>query len=195
MKLFYAPASPFARKCRIVAFETGLGSKLKLVNAPPSENPPELIAVNPIVQIPTLILEDGRSVIGSDMICSYLIAMSGNKSLYSDDLGLEERRLEVFADGASEVAVKLRYELIRPIEKQFTDNITRLQNHIKRVLEFLDSEVNPDAYNLGTIATLCAIDYNDLRHPDLTATIKIPNLRALQKNMAAKEIVKTTAPQ
>jgi glutathione S-transferase len=194
MKLFYVPASPFARKCRIVASETGLSDKIVLVNATPSENPSELIAANPIVQVPTLILDDGRSVIGSDMICSFLIALSGNKSLYSDDLGLEERRIEGFGDAASEVAVKLRYELMRPPQKQFTDNITRLQDHIKRALTFLDSVTKADEYNLGTIATLCAIDYTDLRHSDLSATLNIPNLRALQTALANKEVIKNTTP-
>lgn len=195
MKLFYAPLSPFARKCRIVAFECGLSDKIEEITVLPADDPPELIATNPIVQVPSLVLDDGRSVIGSDMICSFLIAMSGNTSLYKDALGLEERRLEAFGDAAGEVSVKLRYELMRPPQRQFPDHISRLQNHIKRALEYNDSIVTPNDYNIGTIAILCALDYSELRHPDLISTLNLPNLRALQAQMAQKEIITRTRPQ
>ena len=59
MKLYITAPSPFARKCRIVAREKGLIDRIEEIAVDPYANAPELLASNPVVQVPTLIAEDG----------------------------------------------------------------------------------------------------------------------------------------
>ena len=56
MKLYTHPASPFARKCRVIAHELGLKLEEVVVNARDDES---LRAVNPLKKIPALVLDDG----------------------------------------------------------------------------------------------------------------------------------------
>jgi nucleoid-associated protein len=55
MKLYITGPSPFARKCRIVAREKGLADRIEEIAVDPYANAPELLASNPLVQVPTLI--------------------------------------------------------------------------------------------------------------------------------------------
>ena len=56
MKLYITTPSPFARKVRIVAHEKGLSERVEEIAVDPYANAPELLATNPVVQVPTLIV-------------------------------------------------------------------------------------------------------------------------------------------
>ena len=56
LKLYTNAASPFARKCRVIAHELGL--KLEEVRTLPMQEP-EFRRVNPLGKIPALVLDDG----------------------------------------------------------------------------------------------------------------------------------------
>ena len=62
MQLFTNPASPFGRKVKVAALETGLFDRLELHNVQTSAVAPDpgLIADNPLGKIPCLVLDDGR---------------------------------------------------------------------------------------------------------------------------------------
>ena len=61
MKLWYNPASPFARKVRVVALETGLAGRIEEVSilVSPVKPHPELARENPLVKIPALATDHG----------------------------------------------------------------------------------------------------------------------------------------
>ena len=75
MKLYITTPSPFARKVRIVAHEKGLSERIEEIAVDPYANAPELLATNPVVQVPTLIAEDGLPLTDSPVICQYLDAL------------------------------------------------------------------------------------------------------------------------
>ena len=58
MKLFYSPNSPYARKARVIIREKNLSS-IEEISVMPTENPPELWAVNPLGTVPALATDDG----------------------------------------------------------------------------------------------------------------------------------------
>ena len=62
MKLYTNAASPFARKCRVIAHELGL--TLELVNTMPYQDE-AFRRVNPLGKIPALVLDDGSVLIDS----------------------------------------------------------------------------------------------------------------------------------
>ena len=74
MKLYYAPASPFVRKCLVVAAELGLRDRIELVTAAahPVNRDKNVVAHNPLGKIPTLITDDGSVLYDSRVICEYL---------------------------------------------------------------------------------------------------------------------------
>ena len=65
MKLYITTPSPFARKVRIVAREKGLSERVEEIAVDPYANAPELLETNPIVQVPTLVAQDGRPITDS----------------------------------------------------------------------------------------------------------------------------------
>jgi glutathione S-transferase len=68
MQLWYAPTSPFARKVRIAAHELGLAYRIGLIKADPWTDK-RLRALNPLAKVPTLVLDDGRALYESALIC------------------------------------------------------------------------------------------------------------------------------
>ena len=56
MKLYYSPGSPYARKVRVMAMETGLDRKIEMVNVAVSPVVPnaDVDKHNPIGKIPAL---------------------------------------------------------------------------------------------------------------------------------------------
>ena len=64
MKLYISPTSPYSRICLARALQLGLDDlPMQLVD--PWQNPPELEAVNPLSQIPVLLLNDGSVIAGT----------------------------------------------------------------------------------------------------------------------------------
>ncbi len=76
MKLYSHPVSPFARKCRVIAHELGL--KLEIVNVEARKDR-SLRRLNPLKQIPILVLDDGSTLFDSSVICEYLNQAGGGK--------------------------------------------------------------------------------------------------------------------
>ena len=64
MKLYTSPASPFARKARIIIYELQLGKLVQEVQTNPATSE-DLRWVNPLGKIPALILDDGSALIDS----------------------------------------------------------------------------------------------------------------------------------
>ena len=79
MRMRINPASPFARKVRIVAREANLMSRLEEIDtavSPVTPNP-DLAGANPLVKIPALILDDGTTLYDSRVIAEYLDSLAG----------------------------------------------------------------------------------------------------------------------
>jgi glutathione S-transferase len=93
MKLYITTPAPFARKVRIVAHEKGLSGRIEEIAVDPYANAPELLATNPVVQVPTLIAEDGLPLTDSPVIAEYLDALgSGPRQMTSE--GAESLRVK-----------------------------------------------------------------------------------------------------
>ena len=70
--LYTHPMSPCAQKVRIVLAEKGLEWQARHVDLPGKANlDPDYLKLNPLGVVPTLV-EDGRAVIESSIICEYL---------------------------------------------------------------------------------------------------------------------------
>ena len=81
MKLYLNQASPFARKTRIVARETGLADRVEEIETAVSlVNANEALARdNPLIKIPALITDSGETLYDSRVICEYLDTLHGGR--------------------------------------------------------------------------------------------------------------------
>ena len=83
MKLTFSPASPFARKVRIAAIETGLIDKIEFTAATvaPGQANEEYSKITPLKKLPVLILDNGDVILDSYVIVEYLDELAGGGKL------------------------------------------------------------------------------------------------------------------
>jgi glutathione S-transferase len=195
MKLYISAPSPFARKCRIVAREKGL--EVEEIVADPYADAPELLAANPIVQVPTLIARDGLPITDSPVICEYLDAIgSGPRLLPTDgEDRLRVRRIETLANGALEMGVKLVLEKRRPEHERSPSWIERWTVNMARALDALEArELSSDAFDMGVLTVGVAVTWIGFRHPDFAWAEGRPRLVELQAALEARPSFAATRP-
>ncbi|HEY1415874.1 MAG TPA: glutathione S-transferase family protein [Caulobacteraceae bacterium] len=74
MKLYQTYTSPFPTRVRLVLYAKGIEAE---IIEPPgfhssAESKGDYLAINPIGRVPTLVLDDGRALPESEVICEYL---------------------------------------------------------------------------------------------------------------------------
>ncbi len=85
LTLYTHPMSPCSQKVRIVLTEKDLEWEKRNVNLPEKENlTPEYLKLNPLGVVPTLV-DDGKAIIESSIICEYLDDKFPTPKLRPDD--------------------------------------------------------------------------------------------------------------
>ena len=196
MRLYYTPASPFARKCRIVIREKKLEGMVEEVVADFTAEDPRLVETNPVAQVPALVTDDGVSLIDSPLICAWLDAYSGRPRLLPEgDAQWEVRRMEALADAALEMTVKMVLEGRRPESERSANWIARWRRGLDRALDAAERIV-PDAepLNMGAIALGVVGPYIDLRFPDFEWSAGRPRLQELCRTLGRRPSFQATVP-
>jgi glutathione S-transferase len=195
LKLYSNAASPFARKCRVIALE--LGIKLEEVRTLPMQDP-EFRKINPLGKIPALVLDDGSTLIDSPVICEYLNHIGGGKFFPADTIWKaasgrwKALGLAALGDGLSDAAVAW---VILGRENPVPE--TARQRQMQAVLATLDVlervkfAADP---TIGEITVACAIGYVEFRVPDLDWKSSRPNLSAWYAKLCEYPSMKATAP-
>jgi len=170
MKLYVNPASPFGRKASVVIAELGLDARVKqeLATVSPVSRNNEIARDNPLVKIPTLVLDDGSTLFDSPVICEYLDSLSGTPRFFPAEgpARWTALRRQALADGLMDAAVLLRYEqALRPEPLRWVDWMAGQQAKIMAALDAMEVEAPSfgDGFDIGHIAIACAIGYLDLR--------------------------------
>ena len=198
MKLFFAPASPFTRKVRIVAIEKGLHDRIELVTAPPMKNLPELHRANPMGGIPALLLEDGESLYDSPVICEYLDSLAEKPRLFPAS-GMERFRAlrsQALADGLMEFAVEIVYERRRTDAEISQSVIARRTKGIERTLAAIDAEIAdlPETPDIRHIGFGAALGYVSFRLPEINWQKAHPSMQDWFETFSRRPSMKETEP-
>lgn len=170
MKLYSNPASPFARKCRVIAHELGIKLEEVIVNARDDES---LRAINPLKKIPALVLDDGSTLFDSPVICEYLNEVGRGKffapaSPWKPVSGRwKALGLQALGDGIMDAAVACRYETIQAEEKRNPDHVARYMATIRAGLDALERVTFSESPTIGEITVGCALGYLDFRYGEL----------------------------
>ncbi len=170
MKLHYSTTSPFVRKVMVAAHERGVAHRIELTG-PQGAGSDSLCSDNPLEKVPTLILDDGRSLFDSFVIVDWLNSCGSGPNLIPDDA--RERsdvlRRHALADGIMEAAVLSVMERRRPEEKQWDGFLAHQRGKMERSMAILEREADAFAgkVDLSTIAVGAALGYVAFRHADL----------------------------
>jgi glutathione S-transferase len=204
MKLLTAPASPFGRKVKIAAIERDLIDRIELVmvNTTPLASDANLARDNPLIKIPTLIIDGGIALYDSLVICDYFDSLHGAEKLIpTGGRRWEVLRLHALANGMADAAVLTRYEtVLRPEALRWPDWKAGQMKKIIGGLDWLEANVAAigDALvqspNLGQIAVGCALGYLDFRFADLDWRGNRAHLAAWFKTFSTRESMQRTMP-
>ena len=197
MKLYITVPSPFSRKVRIVAHEKGLSERIEEIAVDPYANAPELLATNPVVQVPTLIAEDGLPLTDSPVIAEYLDMIgSGPRLLPADGAErLRVKRLETLANATLEMGVKLVLEKRRPETERSPSWMDRWTFNMGRSLDALEAAApSAEDFNMGVLSAGITVSWVSFRHPDYDWKTGRPNLVALQAALEQRPSFQATTP-
>jgi glutathione S-transferase len=200
MKLYYSPASPYARKVRITAIETGLDRKMEMMNVALTPVAPnaDVDKHNPVGKIPVLAVKS-MDLFDSPVICEYLDSQHKGRKLLPRK-GRDRwvtLRLQAMADGLLDAAILTRYEsALRPEDRRWPDWIKGQMKKIDGVLDQLEAEAKSlkGKLTLGTISVVCALGYLDFRFPHHDWRGKCPKLAKWFAQISKNASVKATVP-
>lgn len=200
MRLHSSPASPFGRKVKVVAHETGTFAQLEITTQPvsPVGANDTVNAVNPLGKIPCLVLADGSHLYDSAVICEYLASLASSGIFPAGEARWPVLCVHALADGLLDAALAVRYEMtLRPEAMRWPEWIAGQKAKIGRALDELDRLANGfgDRVEIGTITVGCALGYLDFRFADDPWRSGRPNLTAWYESFAKRPSMVATAPQ
>lgn len=201
MHLHWSPRSPFVRKVEIVAHETGLTSRIRRVRSVTGMLEPNAVVMraNPWNKIPTLILEDGRALFDSDVICEYLDSLHGGPRLIpgAPELRWPALRWRAFGNEMLDALILLRNERMRLEIAQLPRLIEVFELKLRTGLDLLETE-SPElaaaAFSLGHVAIGCALGYLDFRFTSRDWRSGRPRLAAWYEQFARRPAAIATWP-
>lgn len=200
MKLHWSPKSPYVRKVVVVAHELGCLERMELVRtvaamARPNET---LMRDNPLSKIPALVLDDGRALFDSIVICEYLDARFGG-SLFprEGELRWQSLRWNALGDGMLDALILWRNERERPEVQQSPALMAAFEHKVCACLQMLDqsaTELSETAFTIGHVSLACALGYLDFRFESLHWRHIAPALAAWEAHIAQRPSLSSSTP-
>jgi glutathione S-transferase len=167
LRLYSAPNSPFVRKVRVAAIETGVIDRIELADTDPRQPNSPVTAFNPLRRIPTLELDNGESLFESVLICEYLDGLHAGPKLFppAGSARWQALRLHALGDGAMTYAVSRINETRRPDGERSPTVMARWQRDVAGTLDVLEKRAAEldGPITIGTIAVGCVLGYLDFR--------------------------------
>ncbi len=200
MQLCYSPTSPYARKVLVAARESGLDSRMELIQVNPWDANSGIAQKNPLAKVPLLILDDGTHLFDSPVICEYLNSLLADPRLIPAN-GPERwdvLRLQALADGMMDAALLIFLEHSRREEGERSAWWLNLQlETLRTAVRALEALVpvfsaSPD---IGQIATGCALGYLDFRITELDWRSGAPLLSHWFQRFSSRPSMQATAPE
>lgn len=200
MRLWQNPASPFARKVRIVVREIGLTARVEEIATAVSPVSPnaDLAKHNPLVKIPALQTDSGEVLYDSSVICEYLDTQhSGTRIIPDGAARWNALRLQSLCDGILDASVLCRYETaVRPEKYRWNDWLQGQFTKIRNGLDALAVEsLNWGAqFGIGQIGAACVLGYLDFRFADENWRGPRPQLAQWYESVKIRTSVVATVP-
>jgi glutathione S-transferase len=201
MKLHWSPRSPFARKVMVFAHETGLAGRIETVRTLVSMTSPnrELMRVNPLGKIPTLVMDDGMALFDSAVICEYLDSLHGGEKLFprAPEQRWQALRWHALGNNMLDNLVLWRNERVRPQSQQSPETLAAFELKVSSALSALDAEAAPlgkAAPGIGHVAIAVALGYIDFRFPELRWRKGHDRIAAWNETFSQRPSIRDTLP-
>jgi len=198
MQLHWSPKSPYVRKVMICAHELQLVDQLELVRSVAAMLKPNaaLMQVNPLSKIPALVLDDGRTLFDSVVICEYLDSLAGG-ALFPQDGAARwaALRWHALGDGLLDALILWRNE--REREVPLTALLAAFELKTRASLQLLESEVEAlvaSPFGIGHLTLVCALGYLDYRFDSFGWREQAPRLAVWFAQMQQRPSVAATEP-
>jgi len=201
MKLYAPTPSPYVRKVRVLARETGLAARIEEIPAAVSPIAPDerVTRANPLGKVPALILDDGTALYDSPVICEYLDGLHSGRRLFppAGPARWAALRQQAEGDGLLDAAVLTRYELVlRPEPLRWPEWVAGQKAKVAGALD--DLERNADSLagelTIGGITIACALGYLDFRFAEDAWRTGRPRLAAWFAAISTRDSLRTTMP-
>ena len=202
MELLSSPSSPFVRKCRVLAIETGVDRDIAVVNLGVTPVAPNdrVNASNPVGKIPVLVLDDGSALHDSRVIAEYLDSRHTSTRMFPEEPAARwtALRLQSVGDGIMDAGVVMRFDSnVRPEPYRWRDFHDAQAGKVTRALDALEAEAAElgDGPGIGTITVACALGYLDFRFARIIDwRAGRPGLAAWYARFAARPSMQETMP-
>lgn len=199
MKIFFSPASPFVRKCMVIAHELGLADRIeKLPSAAgPVQRDQTIIPANPLGQVPTFITDDGQVLFDSPVVCEYLNDLGGGSLFPTDKTRWQVLTEQSMADGMLGAALLARYETaLRPEALRWAGWVEGQLSKVRDGLALIEKNAASldGRLDIGTITIGCALGYLDFRFPDLDWRASHPATAAWYEGFSQRPSMQATKP-
>jgi len=197
MKCYVTNNSPYARKVRVVAHETGVYDEVDWRTITREERG-DLQNFNPLGKVPVAVLDAGDIVCDSPVICAYLDSLTSSRDLIpkSEPKRWQVLTLEALGDGLSDTVIVVSQENRRADEKRSQDIVDRQTGKVKSALSVLDSASDfNDPPLMGEIAVACALGYMEFINivPGWSETYV--NLASWYADILKRQSFRKTAPE
>jgi glutathione S-transferase len=195
MKLLWSSRSPFVRKVMIAAHELGISEDIETVRVVVDAANPnaDVMRLNPLGRIPTLMLADGTVLHDSVVILEYLNTTFGGSLIPAS--GPERWRAlsqQSLADGTMEADLRWMEERRRPEVERREAHVAGMRAKINAALDHFDT-APPGELHVGAIALGSALAHLDFRFPDLPWREGRSNLDSWFADFSARPSMRATA--
>lgn len=206
MKLYIAPYAPNPRRVMMFLAEKGVRDiEIVTLNLQEGEHRTEdFKKKSPLSQIPTLELDDGRTLTESRAICSYIEAVHPEPNLIGRDafqrafVEMWDRRMELLFSMPLMMWVRHGNPVLAAVERNQNAEVASYnQGQAMRMAKWLDSElaarpwIAGDQFTIADITACCGVDFakmNRWRPGD-----DLPNLKRWREAFGARAAGKVAA--
>lgn len=201
MKLYWSSRSPYARKVMAFAHEAGVADRIETVRTLVSMTAPnrDLMRVNPIAKIPTLVTDDGMVLFDSSVICEYLDGLHGGEKLFP--AAAAERwpalRWQALGNNMLDNLVPWRNERLRPHAQQSPETLAAFELKIRSAVSALEAEAGvfeKARIGIGHVTLAVALGYIDFRFSDLGWRDGHPRIAAWHESFSKRPSMQATVP-
>ena len=198
MKLLGSPAWPLVRKVMITAHELGVIDQLECVDPVTAADRPgtDIALDHPLTAIPTLVLEDGRHLFDSAVICEYLDSRFGGPLFPRDgDARWQALVWQALGEGLLDMLTRWRDERERamPLDS-LIDAFDRRTRATLAGLARDGARLADTPLTIGHIAIGCALGYLDHHFASMDWRVITPGLARTFASIEARPAFLATRP-
>lgn len=196
MKLHWSSRSPFVRKVMIAAHESGVADRIERTYSIVSLSKPNeaVMRDNPLGKIPTLILDDGRVLYDSVVICEYLDSLASTPKLFpaSGEARWTALKRHALGNNMLDALLLWRSEIGKPAARQTPEWLSTFALKLERFLDAVEAEADTlgrSGFDIGHLTIGVALAYTDFRFGDLNWRNAHPRTDAWMQTFLARESV------